>query len=830
MAVKILHKRSAVQFKNATGAQLELGELGLNYHESGPYLQCKDADGTVVQLGGVYITAAAGDAPGNPLPGKWWLRGDTLFVYNGTAWVEIAGGGGGGGGGSLIVVGGDGIEASTIGTTVTISAALDTNRGLEFVGDAVAVKLGTGLAFDANGNIECTISGGLSYKGTVDVTSATLISNPSQGDLYANTGDGNFSTQWAGVTSNATTATDANPGDWMIYQGTEWDHIPVQSVGTDLDIANRDATDLDVTSSTGDDVTIPAATTALAGLMTAGDKTSLDALVTEDPKQQDLGYTPDGDNAGTVTITDGTDATIPIATDTVAGLFTGAEKQKLDGLNTNSENAGVYLSRTVADSAAGKIDFNAGMTAAGALSSYTTGINLQYVGSGVADIAAWRSGANNCELALSNTTGDNNPTERMRLLGDGRVRFGDPNANGRIFIDSTSVTSGYDATISQTDTGLEFTATSNSRGFVFNTGNPATGKVEIKPSGLTYFNEGLRLEGGTIADGSIVGSINEGSGNYYTYLHGSSSSPCVLMRRYATSKGTFNGINVGTTSQSSTDTSGLALISTVSATDPVNYVNSVSFYCPVKAADINTESSSENCVFQVIGGTAGEVDSGNRAVKMRISRNGSIFAGVISSVSTYKYHIDGINGDSNFRRLNLNQFATINGPNPTSASNLCIALGANIDNKNSIYCDNNSGKDRVWFNGKGGASYYIKSRTGGEQLDAIVLDAASITANGKDITTFTPVDPGVVTAEIPDATATVKSLQPHATGFDATQLETVLPGAFSTNEVVIDADENTTETVTSYNQQALIPILTKALQEALERIETLEAQVNQPGG
>ena len=94
MAVKILHKRSAVQFKNATSAQLEDGELGINYHESGPYLQCKGSDDEVVQLGGVFISATA---PGNPLPGKWWLNGTTLNIYDGTQWIAIAGGGGGGG-------------------------------------------------------------------------------------------------------------------------------------------------------------------------------------------------------------------------------------------------------------------------------------------------------------------------------------------------------------------------------------------------------------------------------------------------------------------------------------------------------------------------------------------------------------------------------------------------------------------------------------------------------------------------------------------------------------------------------------------------------------
>ena len=332
MAVKILHKRSAVQFKNATGAQVELGELAINYHESGPRLQVKNTAGEIVQVGGVYFNAAGGDAPGDPLEGALWVRGDSLFIFDGTTWIEIAGGGGGGGG-TITVIGGDGIEATTIGTTVTVTADLDTSRGLEIVGDAIAVKLGTGLDFDADGKIECTISGGLTYKGTVDVTSTT-IPTATQGDLYANTGKGKFSSDWGAVTSNADTTTDANPGDWMIYQGAQWDHIPVTVVGTDLGIANRDATDLDVTSSTGADATIPAATTSLAGLMTAADKNNLDDLVTEDPKNQDLSYKPDGQNAGTVEITGGTDAVIPIATSAQAGLFTGTEKDQLAALVT----------------------------------------------------------------------------------------------------------------------------------------------------------------------------------------------------------------------------------------------------------------------------------------------------------------------------------------------------------------------------------------------------------------------------------------------------------------------------------------------------------------
>ena len=157
MSVRILHKRSAVEFKNATGAQLEFGELGLNYNESGPYLQCKDTAGEIINLGGVYLSEVGADAPGNPLPGRLWLRGDTLFIYNGDAWIEIAGGGGDGGGGTpgtITIIGGDGIDAETIGSTVTITADVDSDKGLEISASLIAVKLGSGLKFDASGAIE----------------------------------------------------------------------------------------------------------------------------------------------------------------------------------------------------------------------------------------------------------------------------------------------------------------------------------------------------------------------------------------------------------------------------------------------------------------------------------------------------------------------------------------------------------------------------------------------------------------------------------------------------------------------------------------------------
>ena len=121
MATKLIHKNSKVQFKNATGAQLEFGELAINYHSSGPYLQAKGEDDKVHSLGGVYI----GTVP--PAIRCLGVGGLTMpiascFMYDGSAWQVITGSGGGGS--STTVVGGDGIIVTTSNSTATVAVDL----------------------------------------------------------------------------------------------------------------------------------------------------------------------------------------------------------------------------------------------------------------------------------------------------------------------------------------------------------------------------------------------------------------------------------------------------------------------------------------------------------------------------------------------------------------------------------------------------------------------------------------------------------------------------------------------------------------------------------
>lgn len=65
---------------------------------------------------------------------------------------------------------------------------------------------------------------------------------------------------------------------------------------TNLTIGNHGATTLNIVSDTGTDATIPAATTSLAGLMTAADKTALDAVGTGTTIMEAATVTPGADD------------------------------------------------------------------------------------------------------------------------------------------------------------------------------------------------------------------------------------------------------------------------------------------------------------------------------------------------------------------------------------------------------------------------------------------------------------------------------------------------------------------------------------------------------
>lgn len=122
-------------------------------------------------------------------------------------------------------------------------------------------------------------------------------------------------------------STDAN---LFIYYNGAWVEASY-NIGTNLGLTSTSSS-VTITSSTGDDVTIPSANSTVAGLLSASDKTTLDSLTSgANTLPTDLTYSS---NATSVTIASstGNDAIIPSANATVAGVITSADKSTLDTL------------------------------------------------------------------------------------------------------------------------------------------------------------------------------------------------------------------------------------------------------------------------------------------------------------------------------------------------------------------------------------------------------------------------------------------------------------------------------------------------------------------
>jgi hypothetical protein len=86
---KLLHLRSAVQGKLPPTGSIQVGQIGVNYHASDPFLCIKDTTGAVRRLGGPAIGAVAPTLPG---AGQLWLDttlplAPVLKAWTGTSWV-----------------------------------------------------------------------------------------------------------------------------------------------------------------------------------------------------------------------------------------------------------------------------------------------------------------------------------------------------------------------------------------------------------------------------------------------------------------------------------------------------------------------------------------------------------------------------------------------------------------------------------------------------------------------------------------------------------------------------------------------------------------------
>jgi hypothetical protein len=169
MAINVLLKRSSTASKRPTAAQLDIGELSLNYDSSTAGVFFEDSAGNVRKVGPVEVSSSApNSAPagssGNSLGELWYdTSATTLKVFDGTSFV-----------GTGAVTDGDkgDITVSSSGATWTIDNGAVTFAKIQNItsarllgrstagsGDAEEISIGTGLSLSA-GTLSATGGGG----------------------------------------------------------------------------------------------------------------------------------------------------------------------------------------------------------------------------------------------------------------------------------------------------------------------------------------------------------------------------------------------------------------------------------------------------------------------------------------------------------------------------------------------------------------------------------------------------------------------------------------------------------------------------------------------
>ncbi|MGI0496879.1 beta strand repeat-containing protein [Limnospira platensis] len=130
--------------------------------------------------------------------------------------------------------------------------------------------------------------------------------------------------------------TTYSAGTGLTLVGTEFRNT-APNVSTNLSTSTTSNT-LTVNSSDGTNAVLPGATTALAGVMTGADKTKLNGIAAgaQVNVATNLTVSTTATNV-TVNSSTGDNATIPAATTTVAGVMSNADKTKLDGIAAGAQ-------------------------------------------------------------------------------------------------------------------------------------------------------------------------------------------------------------------------------------------------------------------------------------------------------------------------------------------------------------------------------------------------------------------------------------------------------------------------------------------------------------
>ena len=265
----------------------------------------------------------------------------------------------GAGAGAAVVDAFADLELPTITVADLTATTADINGGTidgTVIGGA-STAAGSFTSVSASGNITVTgtvdgrdvaadgskldgIEAGADVTDTANVTSAGALMDSELTNLAAVKAINQSLTTTSSPSFSNITVSGTVDGRDVSVDGSKLDGIAAGAqvnVATNLTYSTASTTGT-VNSSTGTNATIPAATTSLAGLLTGSDKTKLNGIASgaQVNVATNLTYST-GATTGTVNSSTGTNATIPAATTSLAGLLTGADKTKLNGIETGAD-------------------------------------------------------------------------------------------------------------------------------------------------------------------------------------------------------------------------------------------------------------------------------------------------------------------------------------------------------------------------------------------------------------------------------------------------------------------------------------------------------------
>lgn len=340
------------------------------------------------------------------------------------------------------------------------------------------LDLGTASHKFKNGRFQgtLTVDGGITGTLTGNASTATTLQT-ARTLTVGNTGksfNGSANVSWSlseiGVNNNtltlATSGIATGSQTWTANQGSNAT-FTVNVPGTNLSVSGTGNTRT-ITSSTGNNITIPVATTSVAGWMSTGDKSKLDGIAAGAQVNvgTNLGVSGTG-NTRTITSSTGSNITIPIATASLAGWMSTSDKSKLDGVEAGAQvNVGTNL----------------GSSGTGATRTITssTGSNTSITYS-AADLSAV-------------------PTSRTLTAGDGLSGGGNLTANRSFAVDSTVIRTSGNQTLGGTKS--------------FSSQIQATAGITSGVSGVPLsIAEGINVSGAATAgsfsgDGAALTSLN----------------------------------------------------------------------------------------------------------------------------------------------------------------------------------------------------------------------------------------------------------------------------------------------------------------------------------